>query len=158
MQRLVIGLACGAVLAALVWAVWPRPAPSLPLQAYAQLAHAPIPVETVGWIDPDSASAQTSQSGYVLILHVPELGELTIAGYPQPSALPSNWLTWRESGVTYALQTEADPRLVRSRLVSLAQAERQLSGNAIDTPLLYLWYVPVFLAFSVSGSLSVLLR
>src|SRR5215472_9358965 len=156
MRMLLVGLACGALVVGVVWLAWPRPSPSAVLQTYAALERAPIPVEALGWINPVSASAQISRTGYVLVVRTPELGDVTIAGNQDPNLLPLDWPTWRSSGGSYALRTAADWSLVQSQVVPLSEAEGQLTGNWVDTPVLYLWYVPLFAAFSVWSVWSLL--
>ena len=56
------------------------------------------------------------------------------------------------SDVVYTVQTTADPGLVQARILSLADARKQLTGGQLDTPILYLWYLPAFVVFGVWAS------
>jgi hypothetical protein len=141
------------VLVALVLIAYPDRARSSVPDGYLTLEGAPIPVQVIGWIQPLQADAQLSQGGYTLHLQANGLGDLTISGSRDASALPPGGMTWQAAGVSYAIQTTAQPDLVRSRVTSLETATAQLTGSTLDTPLLYLFYLPAFAA--VAGWLSV---
>ena len=51
----------------------------------------------------------------------------------------------------YAVIAAADSRLIEPRIMSLDAGERQLGVGNTDTPLLYLFYLPLLLGLSAWG-------
>jgi hypothetical protein len=153
-----LGLRIGsvAVLIALVWLAWPRPVDTEVLAAYAQLERSPVTVKALGWISPSQARAQVLPDGYVLSLQAALLGDVTISGQRRAAPESQSGLTWQEGDVTYVLQTTADRQVVQPRIVSLEEARNQLRANALDTPVLYLGYLPAFVAFGLWATRSLL--
>jgi hypothetical protein len=145
-------------LVALVLIAYPRRADSSVPQAYNTLQRASVPVQAVGWIQPIDAQAQLMPGGYVLTMRAAGLGDLTIAGNRDAEALPAGGVRWQDSGTAYALQTGADPSLVRSRVTSVKVATDQLTGSTLDTPLLYVLYLPALVAFGAWVAVSLLRR
>lgn len=150
----------GAVaLVGLIIAAYPRPADSSVLDAYQTLEAAPVPVAAVGWIEPSSAQARLLTTGYVLSVEATGLGSIAISGNRDPNQVPEDALSWQQAGTTYWLETSGDPELVRARVTTLENARQQLIGSTVlDTPALYLFYLPVFLVFCVWASVSLLWR
>jgi hypothetical protein len=145
-------------LAGVVWLVWPRATDAALRHAYAQLQHAPVPVEVVGWIETAEPRVELVPNGYVLTVRATQLGEVTIAGQRGTVPAVTGATTWQEGDVTYTLQTTADPQLVRTLLVSGTQAQQQIAGSAWDTPVLYLVYLPALLGFGAWATWQLLLR
>ncbi|MCA1646200.1 MAG: hypothetical protein LC797_12320, partial [Chloroflexi bacterium] len=125
---------------------------------YAQLEHAPVPVEVVGWVVTSEPRVELLPNGYMLSVRADELGQVTIAGQRAAAPALPGAATWREGDVTYALQTTADLQLVRPLIVSVTQAEQQIAGSPWDTPVLYLFYLPALLGFGAWATWSLLLR
>jgi hypothetical protein len=154
MRVLILRLApaIGAViLITLIAAAWPRPTDVGVRQAYDVLRGAPVPVKVLGWVVAQDAQAQVLADGYQLTIRDPILGEVTLSGgrgqTPEPGAL----LSWRESDVEYAVTASVDSRLIQPRIVSLEEGARQLGVGNTDTPLLYLFYLPLLVALSAWG-------
>jgi hypothetical protein len=145
-------------LAALVWLAWPRPADPDLRAAYAQLEHAPVPVEVVGFVGASEPRVQLSANGYVLSVRATSLGDVTISGQRGGQADVEDAVTWQAGDVTYVLRTSADPKLVQPRVVPLDEARLQLRGSLWDTPLLFLFYLPALVAFATWATWSLLLR
>jgi hypothetical protein len=142
-----LGLAVLGV-AACVWVAYPRPPDANVRDAYAALEGSPVPVEVIGSIEAVDARVQLVAGGYVLHENAAGLGEVTIAGNTDPSQLPPDAVTWQGAGASYAVQAAASEGQVRARVVSLEVARQQLSGSPVDTPLLYLFYLPALALFS----------
>ncbi len=146
-------------LVALALIAYPDRAQSSVPDAYVTLERAPIPVAVVGWIQPLEADAQLLPDGYTLHVRANGLGDVTLTGNRDPRAVPpAAVLTWQASGATYALQTVAAPEVVRSRVTTLELAEAQLTGSTLDSPLLYLLYLPAFVGMAVWLGISLLRR
>jgi hypothetical protein len=127
------------------------------LEAYAQLERSPVPVRVVGWIQPSAPSVQLQPDGYVFKLHAEQLGDLTVSGRRGTAPASAGAFVWQEGDVTYALETTAARDVVEPRLVSLEAARQQLTGNAWDTWILYVGYLPAFAIFT-TWSVGLLLR
>jgi hypothetical protein len=129
------------------------------LAQYSLLEASPVPVRAIGWVQPEQTKAAVLAGGYVLSMRDRRLGELTIEGCRTcPATASTNGLSWTEGDVTYTLRTAADPDLLMPRVIPLSVARDQLTGNAWDAPVLYAWYLPAFVAFSVWGVWSTLFR
>jgi hypothetical protein len=148
-----ISLIGALAIGALVVLVFPRAADQEVRAAYQQLSTAVLPVRVIGWIRPLAPSVSLSDGGYVLSVQDPDLGELVIGGAHgvEPAMRDSASLRWSEGDQRYAVLTTATTA-VAPRIVPLDVAKRQLQGGPWDTPLLYLWYLPLLL-----GALSVAL-
>lgn len=142
---------CGLLLVGgFVIASWPRPAGSPPLEQYRLLEQAPIPVLVIGWLQPRSARAELVPGGYVVTIDGGSLGTVTVAGNQDADALPGGMSqTWQDGGATYGLASSAIVSEAAARVVPLTLAEQQLTGNRVDTPILYVWYLPLFGLFFV---------
>jgi hypothetical protein len=157
-KRMWLGLASVVVLGGLVWMARPRPADTAVLGAYAQLDQSPVPVMVMGWVQPSAARVQVLPDGYVFTVHADQLGEVTVSGRRGAAPAGDGQLLWQVGDVRYSVATTADPALVQPRLVSLVDARRQLEGGGLDTPLLYLGYLPAFALFTVWAAGAMLLR
>ncbi|HLZ30400.1 MAG TPA: hypothetical protein VKV73_24025 [Chloroflexota bacterium] len=145
-------------LAALVWLAWPLTADADLRAAYAQLEHAPVPVEVVGFVGASDPRVQLFANGYALSIRAATLGDITISGQQGGSTAADNSLTWQTGEMTYALRTSADPQLVQARVVALDEARLQLGGSRWDTPVLYLFYLPALVAFAMWATWALLLK
>jgi hypothetical protein len=140
---------------------YPQPGDSEVRSAYARLASAGVPVQVLGWIAPSAADARlTEDGGYALTLHDPGLGDVTITGSPagQSADDGGSSLSWRGDQAVYAIRTTADTADVASRVVPLDEGSRQILGGAWDTPVLYLWYLPLVVILVVAVITRVLAR
>jgi hypothetical protein len=160
MRVLILRLApaIGAViLIALIAAAWPRPTDVGVRQAYALLKNAAVPVKVLGWVTPQAAQAELLADGYRLTLRDPVLGDITIVGSRGglPAEMHAAPIRWREDEVDYAV-TAAEPQLIAPRIVSLEAGEHQLGVATTDTPLLYLFYLPLLVSLSAWGAWSLL--
>jgi hypothetical protein len=145
-------------LVALVLVAYPKRADSSVLQAYGSLQRSPVPVQVVGWIKPTDAHAQLVAGGYVLTVQAAGVGEVTISGNRDLAALPADGMRWQSADTGYALQTSADQSLISSRITSLQIATDQLTGSTLDSPLLYVVYLPALVAFGGRVAVSLLRR
>jgi hypothetical protein len=167
-------------LAVLVWAVWPRAADA-PLRAtYDRLRQSPVPPLLVGQSLPRQASAEVSRDGYSISTDVPGVGQVSVAGRiggavaegslqvrGHPAQLSraddATVLAWQEAGAGYRLTLpgRAEERTMQAlaqRVEPLPDAARDAYGFVGDTPLLYLVYLPLFVAFGGWASARLLAR
>jgi hypothetical protein len=155
---MLIGLASVAALIGLIWLTWPRLADTALLQSYVELEQSAVPVGVIGWVLPSAPRVQVLADGYVYTVHDGQLGDVTVSGRRGTAPPAPGPIVWQRDDVTYALQTTADPQLVRARVISLDAARQQLTGGSRwDTPVLYLIYLPAFAAFTVWAARSLLL-
>jgi hypothetical protein len=167
-------------LAVLVWAVWPRAADSQLRATYDRLRESPVPPLVLGQPLPTRASADVSSDGYAFSSDLPGVGAVSIVGRPGgvPTASPlrvrghpaqfsqsndATVLSWQEDGAGYTLTLHGsvDVRTIQAlaqRVEPLPDAARDAFGFAGDTPLLYLLYLPLFLAFAGWASGRLLAR
>jgi hypothetical protein len=142
--------------AALVMLVWPRPTDGAVREAYRRLSAAAVPVRVIGWTTPTAAQSQLSSEGYTLSVQDPSLGALTISGERGGSPSPGATLSWNEGDTVYTVTTSADPALVVPRVVPLDDALHQFEGSPWDTPVLYLWYLPLLVGVMPLAAVYVL--
>jgi hypothetical protein len=157
-------------LAVLVWAVWPRAADAQLRATYDRLRGSPVPPLLVGQSLPRQMNAEVSPDGYSVSSDVPGVGQVSIAGRTrgttaqgafevrgQPAQLSRaadvTVLTWQEAGAGYTLTLPGRPdertiQALARRVEPLPDAARDAFGFAGDTPLLYLVYLPLFVAFA----------
>ena len=167
-------------LAVLVWAVWPRAADAQLRATYDRLRQSPVPPLLIGQSLPRQASAEVSSDGYSFSSDVPGVGAVSIVGRPGgvPFASPlsvrghpaqfsdsndGTVLTWLEGGADYTLTVpgRADLSTIQAlaqRVEPLPDATRDAFGFGGDTPLLYLVYLPLFVAFAGWASARLLAR
>jgi hypothetical protein len=140
-----------AGLCALVVLAMPRATDQNVRSAYQQLSTATLPVLVLGWIAPDAARVTLTPTGYTLAVHDPDLGDVVVSGARGGQPLPGETTAqrWNVGDDQYAIQTSAKAAAA-SRVVPLEVARRQIEGSPWDTPLLYLWYLPL-----VVGALTV---
>ena len=167
-------------LAVLVWAVWPRAADAQLRATYDRLRQSPVPPLLVGQSLPRQASAEVSRDGYSIAMDVAGVGQVSVAGRiggtvaegsllvrGHPAQLSraddATVLAWQEAGAGYTLTLpgRADQRTIQAlaeRVEPLPDAARDAFGFARDTPLLYLLYLPLFVAFGGWASARLLGR
>jgi hypothetical protein len=157
-------------LALLVWAVWPRAADAELRATYDRLRASPVPPLLVGQNPPRQMTAEVSPNGYSVSSDVPGIGQVAIVGRAggttaqgplqvrgHPAQLGQSndrtILTWQEGGAGYTLTLPGRPdertiQAVAQRVEPLPDAARDALGFPGDTPLLYLAYLPLFVAFA----------
>jgi hypothetical protein len=159
----VIGIAGISVIGALAW---PQPADTGIRQAYQQLTTAAIPALVVGWISPDAGSVELRPDGYTLRVHDQQFGDLSVEGQrdsvspaatsPQDAAASRRDVGESRQDATYRVDAAYDQFALRSRLIPLNEGMAQLSGHTLDTPLLYLVYLPLLIGVPLLAAASLL--
>jgi hypothetical protein len=163
-----------ALLALLVWVVWPRPSPAEAAQraTYDALRSAAVsPVLLAGGAVSDPRAGLTPD-GYRFEADLAGVGHVTLRGgqiAPMPDASPAPFevdghpatlssaaaetsIVWQASGAGYTLVVPGQPdattlQAIAARVAPLPTASRDAFGFGGDTPLLYLAYLPLFVGF-----------
>ena len=150
-------LALSLAIGVLVRRGWPLTANASMYETLDRLRASPVPVfvvipqqprETHSTVEPDGFS-YTIVRGDPLIVR----GRRTAEPDAPPTLSSPGRLTWSNGGVTYTITAESDlkdgpPAALMERLIPLELALRQGWGFGGDSPLLYLLYVPVLVAFA----------
>jgi hypothetical protein len=159
--RVAIGLGIGLAVGALVALAYPRSDDAELRTTYQQLAGAGVPVRIVGWIAASAAEARlTSDGGYSLSVHDSGLGDVNIDGRraTHPDAGGKASLSWQDGGTVYAVHAIADAADIAMRVVPHEVGIRQIQGGVWDTPVLYLWYLPLIVVVIVAVVARVLTK
>ncbi|HEY1295371.1 MAG TPA: hypothetical protein VGJ60_20005 [Chloroflexota bacterium] len=149
---------CALVLAAIVLLAYPRPADADVRQVYAELEHSTVPVQVIGWVQPANAHAQLVDGGYVFTEQTDRLGEVRIAADRDASQLPPGDLKWQAADTSYSVQSSGDVEQLAPRVVLLQVAKQQIAGASLDTPLLYVAYLPALILTGAWLTVSLLRR
>jgi hypothetical protein len=142
----------------IVFLTYPRAADSDVRQAYAELERSTVPVQVIGWVQPANAHAQLVDGGYVFTEQTDRLGQVRIAANRDASQLPPGDLKLQAADTRYSVQSSGDVEQLAPRVVPLPIAQQQIAGASLDTPLLYVVYLPALILTGAWLTVSLLRR
>lgn len=164
-----------ALLALVIWLIWPRPTGDEAARraTYDALRPAAVPPLLLGDATSNPTGSLTAD-GYTFEADLPSVGRVALRGQPGQLALASSTgallvrghpaslttsptettIAWQEPGATYTLSVPGQPdattlQAIAARVAPLPDAARDAFGFGWDTPLLYLVYLPLFVGLFV---------
>jgi hypothetical protein len=113
-----------------------------------------VPALVIQPQEPRETRAEVSADGYAYALFAPD-GPIQVTGSRQPGAAAAagpGSMTWSQDGITYTLSAPPtySPQQMAETAARLTPVNVALSdeyGFAFDTPLLFVVYLPLLLAF-----------
>ncbi len=149
-------VAIGA-LGVLVWRAWPGPSNPGLRASFEALRASPVPVLVYVPSQPRETRAEVTSDGYVYTVFA-EADMVMRGRRAQPGARFDGYhrqpgqIAWTANGTEYAVQARGvdamDDEAVRDSFLPLDAAFVHQWGFQVDTPLLFLFYVPAFAGFT----------
>ncbi len=156
-RLLLVLLVSTGALALLVRWVWPSPWNPGLRASFETLRASPVPVLVYVPRQPRDTHAEVTADGYRYT--VAAESNLVVSGRrAQPGARFDGYyrrpgqITWTDGGVEYSVEVGSaeawTDEIVHDSLLSLDAARLDQWGFSVDTPVLFLFYVPAFAAFT----------
>jgi hypothetical protein len=148
-------IVCVAGIGLFVWSAWPSSTNRQLRQTFETLQRSPVPAYVIRPQEERETHAEVSSDGYVFRLVRPDDGDIHVSGSRRASAggmANTRQATWSVDGATYTLSvpehySDDAVRDTRNGLKRVDVATREAFGFGWDTPLLYLFYLPLMGGF-----------